>query len=119
MKFKVFPASAAYDSIKQSNADQRAHEYNDRQEGGVRNGILDLYVSDGFTDTDIVTGAISLVVFLFLYGKGEDTVGTVGGVLCFIQMIPLIGVVAPTEKALHKAFDKDGKKCLSQKRKET
>ena len=59
------------------------------------------------------------VVFLFLYGKGEDTVGTVGGVLCFIQMIPLIGVVAPTEKALHKAFDKDGKKCLSQKRKET
>ncbi len=45
--------------------------------------------------------------------------GTVGGVLCFIQMIPLIGVVAPTEKALHKAFDKDGKKCLSQKRKET
>ena len=53
MKFKVFPASAAYDSIKQSNADQRAHEYNDRQEGGVRNGILDLYVSDGFTDTDM------------------------------------------------------------------
>ena len=40
MKFKVFPASAAYGSIKQSNADQRAHEYNDRQEGGVRNGIL-------------------------------------------------------------------------------
>ena len=67
----------------------------------------------------IVTGAITLVVFLFLYGKGEDTVGTVGGVLCFIQMIPLIGVVAPTENALHKAFDKDGKKCLSQKRKET
>lgn len=67
----------------------------------------------------IVTGAITLVVFLFLYGKGEDTVGTVGGVFCFIQMIPLIGVVAPTEKALHKAFDKDGKKCLSQKRKET
>ena len=53
MKFKVFPASAAYDSIKQSNADQRAHEYNDRQEGGVRNVILDLYVSDGFTDTDM------------------------------------------------------------------
>ena len=58
--------------------------------------------------------------------KNEDTwqfahhyMGTVGGVLCFIQMIPLIGVVAPTEKALHKAFDKDGKKCLSQKRKET
>lgn len=53
MKFKVFPASAAYGSIKQSNTDQRAHEYNDRQEGGVRNGILDLYVSDGFTDTDM------------------------------------------------------------------
>ena len=53
MKFKVFPASAAYDSIKQSNADQRAHEYNDRLEGGVRNGILYLYVSDGFTDTDM------------------------------------------------------------------
>ena len=53
MKFKVFPASAAYDSIKQSNADQRAHEYNDRLEGGVRNGSLDLYVSDGFTDTDM------------------------------------------------------------------
>ena len=58
MKFKVFPASAAYDSIKQSNADQRAHEYNDRQEGGVRNGILDLYVSDGFTDTDMYAACV-------------------------------------------------------------
>ena len=78
-----------------------------------------LYMGRIWKISGIVTGAITLVVFLFLYGKGEDTVGTVGGVLCFIQMIPLIGVVAPTEKALHKAFDKDGKKCLSQKRKET
>ena len=31
----------------------------------------------------IVTGAITLVVFLFLYGKGEDTVGTVGGALFY------------------------------------
>lgn len=58
----------------------------------------------------IVTGAVTLVVFLFLLGRGENTVGTVGGVLCFLQMLPLIGVIVPTEKALHKAFDKDGRK---------
>lgn len=51
---------------------------------------------------------ISIIVIAMVFGKPEDTVGTVGGVLCGIQMIPLIGSIIPTEKALGKTFDKNG-----------
>ena len=51
---------------------------------------------------------ISIIVMTMVFGKPEDTVGTVGGVLCGIQMIPLIGSIIPTEKALRKTFDKNG-----------
>lgn len=51
---------------------------------------------------------ISIVVMLAVIGKSEDVVGIVGGVLCGIQMIPVIGSLFPVEKALRKAFDENG-----------
>ena len=51
---------------------------------------------------------ISVAVMLGAIGQSEDTVGTVGGILCYIQLIPLIISIFATEKALRKKFDKNG-----------
>lgn len=51
---------------------------------------------------------VSLVVMLFVIEKSDDTIGTVGSVLCFVQLIPLIGAIIPTERALKRTFDKNG-----------
>lgn len=51
---------------------------------------------------------VSVIAMLTVIGKSEDTVGTVGGILCGIQLIPVIAPIIPTEAALRKKFDKDG-----------
>lgn len=51
---------------------------------------------------------VSIIVMVTVIGKSDDTVGTVGGILSGIQMIPLIGSIIPTERALRKTFDKNG-----------
>ena len=53
---------------------------------------------------------ITVAFLLFSIGKSEDYVGTVGGTICMVQLIPLIGAIFPTEKALRKHFDKNGKR---------
>lgn len=55
-----------------------------------------------------ITLIVTLVAMLFLLGKSVDTIGNWGGVICMIQLVPLIGVIGPTEHALRKTFDKDG-----------
>ena len=42
------------------------------------------------------------------YFKNEDCVGSIGGIICGVQLIPLIGSILPTEIALKKNFDKNG-----------
>lgn len=56
---------------------------------------------------------VSVFVMLCVMGKDHDSVGTAGGFLCAVQMIPLVAVIYPTEKALRKNFDKDGNKRYS------
>lgn len=51
---------------------------------------------------------ISVIPMLCIIGRTENVVGTVGEVVCFVQMIPLTGVIIPTEIALKKHFDKNG-----------
>lgn len=51
---------------------------------------------------------LSIVLMFFLIGQSEDTIGTLGGVICAVQLIPFIGSVFPTEKALKKNFDNNG-----------
>lgn len=59
-----------------------------------------------------VSGIISLIITVIalvpVMRETEDTIGTVGGVLCGMQMIPLIGSIIPTERALRRTFDKNG-----------
>ena len=51
----------------------------------------------------------SVAVMLFVLGKEVNTVGTVGAILVFVQMLPMFGTIIPTEKALKKNFDEYGR----------
>ena len=51
---------------------------------------------------------LTIIVMLFLLGKSVDTIGYWGGVVCMIQLVPLIGAIFPTESALRRTFDKNG-----------
>ena len=51
---------------------------------------------------------ITVIFMLLVIGKNEDCVGSIGGIICGVQLIPLIGSILPTEIALKKNFDKNG-----------
>lgn len=53
---------------------------------------------------------ITIIFLLLTIGKNEDYVERVGGIICGVQLIPLIGSIFPTEIALKKNFDKNGKR---------
>ncbi|MCI8837917.1 MAG: SdpI family protein [Hungatella sp.] len=53
---------------------------------------------------------VTVMFLLLAIGKSRDYVGTAGGMICGAQLIPLIGSVFPTEIALKKVFDKNGKR---------
>ncbi len=50
----------------------------------------------------------SLVVHFPLYHGSEDTIGAVGGILCTVQCVILIGSIFPTERALKRTFTDEG-----------
>ena len=43
---------------------------------------------------------ITVIFMLLVIGKNEDCVGSIGGIICAVQLIPLIGSILPTEIAL-------------------
>ncbi|MBO3365355.1 SdpI family protein [Clostridium perfringens] len=51
---------------------------------------------------------VSFIIMLFVLGKGEQSIGTLGGALCMIQRVVLVASIFPTERALRKNFDKYG-----------
>ena len=53
---------------------------------------------------------IAVIPMLFVIGKDSGCIGTVSTIVCAVQLIPLFGSVALTEKALRKNFDKNGDK---------
>lgn len=53
---------------------------------------------------------ITIICLLLAVGKSKDYVGTVGGIICGIQLIPLVGSIFLTEAALKKIFDENGKR---------
>ena len=50
----------------------------------------------------------TVIPLLYVIGKTENIVGTVGLIVSFINTVVLIIPIFFTEKALNKAFDKDG-----------
>lgn len=61
-----------------------------------------------------VTGCIMLpltvAAMLLLLGKDDDTVGNAGALICLLQTAFLTAPIFPTERALKKTFDADGKR---------
>lgn len=53
---------------------------------------------------------VSIIAMLFLIGKDTDTIGEIGSVIILGQCLFLILSIIPTEVALRKTFDKDGKR---------
>ncbi|MBP3312195.1 MAG: SdpI family protein [Butyricicoccus sp.] len=50
----------------------------------------------------------SALVMLCVFGRDTDTVGTVGTVLCLVQIVPLLSSIFVVESALKRTFDKNG-----------
>lgn len=51
---------------------------------------------------------VSAAVLLFAAGRDSDMIGTIGSAVCMVQLVPLVGTVFPTERALKKNFDQNG-----------
>lgn len=56
----------------------------------------------------VVLLPISAAAMLFVLGRSTETVGTIGMILVCVQLIPLVGVIVPTERALRRTFDRHG-----------
>lgn len=56
----------------------------------------------------IIILPLTLIAMGFLIGKDMDTISTISVIICFIQMLPMIGPIFPTERALRRTFDKNG-----------
>lgn len=53
---------------------------------------------------------ITILFLLLVIGKSNDYVGTAGGMICGMQLIPFLGSIVTTEIALKKTFDENGKR---------
>ena len=51
---------------------------------------------------------LSVIPMFFVTGQSEDVVGNLGGMICIIQCVLLVGTIFPTERALRKNFDHNG-----------
>lgn len=53
---------------------------------------------------------VTVLVFLFCIEKSEGEIGIAGGALCAVQVVVLILSIVPTERALRREFDEEGKR---------
>ncbi|WP_322173007.1 SdpI family protein [Acutalibacter caecimuris] len=51
---------------------------------------------------------LTVVGLLLVFGRDGDKVGAVCGLVSGVQMVPMLGSVWLTERALKRTFDKDG-----------
>ena len=58
----------------------------------------------------LISVPLSVIAIALVFGKGPGTVGTVGGIITMLQMLPLIGAIVPTESELKKNFDENGRR---------
>ena len=53
---------------------------------------------------------LSVIPLLFVLGRDVEAVGMVGIIVCFVQLVPMVGSIIPTEIALKRNFDSNGRK---------
>ena len=49
-----------------------------------------------------------MITIVLMFGKGTEALGTVGGIITMLQMIPVVGAIIPTEIISKKNFDEKG-----------
>lgn len=60
--------------------------------------------------TGLVMLPATVIAMLFVLGADTERVGAMGGVVCGAQLVPLLISFIPTELALRRNFDKEGKR---------
>ena len=53
---------------------------------------------------------VTAILFLPVMGKSKDCVETAGEILCVVQLLLLTGSIFPTEAALRRRFDRNGRR---------
>ena len=51
---------------------------------------------------------VTVIVLTCVFGKGNNCVGNVGGIVCTLQCVVIIGTIVVTERELKKRFDRNG-----------
>lgn len=51
---------------------------------------------------------VTVIVLACVFGKGNNCVGNVGGIVCTLQCVVIIGTIVVTERELKKRFDRNG-----------
>ena len=51
---------------------------------------------------------LSVLPMLLVINRGTETIGMTGVIIVFVQIVPMLCVIIPTEHALRKNFDKNG-----------
>ena len=60
--------------------------------------------------TGLIMLVVSLGVMIYVRAEGTERIGTIGGVFSMIQCLVMLAVIFPTEVALRRTFDRDGKR---------
>ena len=60
----------------------------------------------------IVLLPLSVLAMLFVIDKRENVVAVTGEIICGVQVVIMVLVIHPIERALRKNFDKDGNKRI-------
>ncbi|MEA4988969.1 MAG: SdpI family protein [Anaerovorax sp.] len=68
------------------------------------------YCGKIWINTGTIMLPISMIIMFMCMGNEVEVVGTVGGVLCAVQTLILILSIFPTEIALKKVFDANGRR---------
>ena len=53
---------------------------------------------------------LTVVPMALVLGGEIGDIGRVGTVICFAQLVPMVGAIVPTELALRRTFDRDGRR---------
>ena len=59
----------------------------------------------------------SIIAMLFVLGKSVHIISIVGEIVCGVQVVMMVLVIHPTERALKKNFDKDGNRRIKENEK--
>ena len=53
---------------------------------------------------------ISMIPLILVFSKSIDAIGNTGLIVSSFQLVPVVGSIIPTEIALKKTFDQDGRR---------